>query len=116
MADDEWPFLTVTDGLDPLFIDTGCHQVVLGRLGPPLPKSEVVLLSPALVAVPLDDQIGVGIGPQPFDILIEGLLCVRSDQRLIIIEEDVLGARLFLWFPCGHGGRRCESGWWWNRR
>lgn len=116
VADDERPFLTVTDGLDPLFIDTGCHQVVLGRLGPPLPKSEVVLLASALVAVSLDDQIGLSIGPQPFDVLSERLLCVWTDQRLIIVEEDVLEGWLSFCFSCGHRGRRSGSRSWCHGR
>ena len=103
VADDERALLTVTDGLDPLFIDTGRHQVVLGCLGAPLPKSEVVLLGSALVAVSLDDQIGLCSPSQPFDILIEGLLCVWTDQRLIIVEEDVPKGRSLFCFPRGHG-------------
>jgi hypothetical protein len=57
---------------------------------PTLAQREVVLVRPALVAVPLDENEVVGVGLQPSRVAVEDLGVVGADVVLVEVEEHVL--------------------------
>src|SRR5574341_54170 len=113
MAGREGPLLTVADNLDPLGVDAGRDQIVLGCLGPSLAETQVVLSGPSLVTVTLDGEGGIWICLQPLGVFIEALFRIRPDRRLVEVEEDILQDRLFF---SSSRGSRCRSLWLWRRR
>src|SRR5256885_14962592 len=80
--------LTVGHRLDARRLDAVAYEILLRRRGAAVAEGQVVLVGPALVAVPADADSHVGIRLQDRRLLIEDAGVFRPDVRLVVIEVN----------------------------
>src|SRR5215472_15011244 len=73
------PVLAVADDGDAGRLDALRDEIVAGGAGASLAQGHVVLVGSSLVAVSLDDELGVPVGLQPLRVALEHLRVAGSD-------------------------------------
>src|SRR5450755_896477 len=83
-------FLAVADRLDAVRAYAGSDQSALHCAGSLVAQCDVVFGGAALVAVPLNSEVHVGMSVQELHVGRQGTLLIAADIRLVIVEINVL--------------------------
>ena len=84
------PILAVGNRVDAVGADSQINQEILGGGGAPVTETEVVLFAPTFVAVAFDRELDIRVRFQEVGIGRQGLLRVRTDVGLVVIEVGIL--------------------------
>src|SRR5947199_7995922 len=85
----EESFLAVADDRNPVRPDALSDEIVHRRARAPIAQREVVLGGAALVRVPLDENLPLGVGLQHHGVCFEDLRIFRPDIVPIELEVDI---------------------------
>src|SRR5271165_3704495 len=83
-------FLAVADGADTVAGNAQLHQSLFGCVRPVVAERQVVLGGAALVAVPLDCELDIGVLLQKAGVRLQCLLILWLDVVAVVGEEDIL--------------------------
>jgi len=95
MPENKGTLLAITDNGDSIIPYASSHQEVPDRLRPALSQCEIILVGPSLIAVPLDQNSGTRIGPEPPNIVHEGLLGILTKDGFTKVKEHIFHRGLF---------------------
>src|SRR5687768_7363851 len=85
----ERPLLSVGDGGEAVPGHSQAHQVIPSGPRALLAEGEVVVGGAALVAMPLDRDLGRAMVLQPEGVFLEEAAGLVAQPRLVVLEEDV---------------------------
>src|ERR1700728_287847 len=83
-------FLAVADGLDPVAVDAGSGQCGLHCTGALVTQGQIVVGRSALVAVPLNRNVDVGMLIEELRVGLHRTLLIAANGGLVVVEINIL--------------------------
>src|SRR6516165_5446777 len=108
----EWLLFAIADRLDAAAVDSQRYQDVLHGAGALITQGQVVVGRSALIAVPFDGDVDVGVLPKELRVRLHGGLLIGTDIRLVVVEVHVPDVLVEQVFFADRGSRRRR----WRRR
>ena len=86
----EWFFLAVADGTNAIGGNALSHQGLFHGFRPAGPEGDVVFLGSAVVSMPFDKDLDVGMMDEKCFVSLDRWQLVTADRVLVVVEEHIL--------------------------